>query len=161
AIVISQYGEPDVLRLEDRPAPAAAPENVLVRVRAFGLNHAEVYFRRGLWGEVARISGIERAGEGEGPGARGLRRCQRGVALMGGMGRSIGGSYAELVRVPATNVVPVTTGLDWAQLAAIPESYATAWTFLHHGLEARAGQTIVVRGGTSALGRAAIDLARD
>jgi len=161
AIVISHYGEPDVLRLEDRPAPAATPGTVLVRVRAFGLNHAEVYFRRGLWGEVARISGIECAGEVEDPGATDLRRGQRVVALMGGMGRTIDGSYAELVSVPATNVVPVASELDWARLAAIPESYATAWTFLHHGLEARAGQTILVRGGTSALGQAVIDLARD
>src|SRR5262249_17255984 len=126
AIVISQYGEPDVLRLEDRPAPAVAPGTVLVRVRAFGLNHAEAYFRRGLWGEVARISGIECAGEVEAPGATDLRRGQRVVALMGGMGRTIDGSYAELVSVPATNVVPVASELDWARLAAIPESYATA-----------------------------------
>src|SRR5205807_537933 len=86
---------------------------------------------------------------------------QRVFALMGGMGRSINGSYAEYVRVPAANVVPVDSKLEWAALATIPESYATAWTFLRHNLEATSGQTIVVRGGTSALGQAVINIARD
>src|SRR5215468_11695485 len=109
AIVISRYGEPDVLRVEDRPAPSVTPGTVVVRVRAFGLNHAEVYFRRGLWGDVARVTGIECVGEirdaGDGP----LRVGTRVLALLGGMGRSIDGSHAELVRVPVSSVVPVRT----------------------------------------------------
>jgi NADPH:quinone reductase-like Zn-dependent oxidoreductase len=161
AIVITQYGEPDVLREERRPIPAVEGDTVVVRVRAFGLNHAEAYFRRGAWGDVAKVTGIECAGEVHDPGVSGLRRGQRVFALMGGMGRSIDGSYAEYVRAPAANVVPFESDGEWTALAAIPESYATAWTFLRHNLEAASGQTIVVRGGTSALGQAIVHIARD
>lgn len=160
AIVISEYGAPEVLREELRPIPEPKPGSAIVRVRAFGLNHAESYFRRGLWGEVAKISGIECAGEVFEPSDTGLCQGQRVLALMGGMGRSIDGSYAQYVRVPSANVVPIESELDWTQLAAIPESYATAWTFLQHNLEVRAGQVILVRGGSSALGHALINIAR-
>ena len=79
---------------------------------------------------------------------------------MGGMGRTINGSYAELTRVPASNVVAVTTSLPWDELAAIPESYVTAWSCLHRNLHIEAGQTLLVRGATSALGQAAVNIAR-
>ena len=161
AIVIARYGEPEVLREERLPIPEVTPGTVIVRVRAFGLNHAEAYFRRGIWGNVARVSGIECAGEVHDPGSSGLRKGARIFALMGGMGRTINGSYAEYLRVPQANVVAFDSALEWTDLAAIPESYATAWTFLRHNLEAATRHTIVVRGGTSALGQAAINIARD
>lgn len=160
AIVITKYGGPEVLREQRLPIPEATADTVVVRVHAFGVNHAEAYFRRGLWGEVAQVTGIECAGEVHDPGGSKLSTGQRVFALMGGMGRSIDGSYAEYVRAPVANVVPIDSALDWITLAAIPESYATAWTFLHHNLEVRAGQVIMVRGGTSALGQALINLAR-
>jgi NADPH:quinone reductase len=160
AIVITEYGEPEVLREQLLPIPAATRDTVVVRVRAFGLNHAEAYFRKGAWGDVAKVTGIECAGEVHDPGSSALRRGQRVFALMGGMGRTIDGSYAEYVRAPAANVVPFESTGDWPSLAAIPESYATAWTFLRHNLEVASGQTIVVRGGTSALGQATINIAR-
>jgi NADPH:quinone reductase len=78
---------------------------------------------------------------------------------MGGMGRSINGSYAEYTCVPATNVVPIQSDLFWEELAAIPESYATAWTCLHDNLALAANQTLVIRGATSALGQAALNIA--
>ena len=161
AIVITKYGEPDVLREERLPIPEASPGTVVVRVKAFGLNHAEAFFRRGVWGDVAKVTGIECAGEVHEPGASDLRRGQRVFALMGGMGRSIAGSYAEYVAVPRGHVVPFESAMEWTDLAAIPESYATAWTFLRHNLELAPGHVLVVRGGTSALGQAAIQLARD
>jgi NADPH:quinone reductase-like Zn-dependent oxidoreductase len=160
AIVISEYGEPEVLREERRPIPEATRDTVVVRVRAFGLNHAEAYFRRGAWGDVAKVTGIECVGEVHDPGQSGLRRGQRVFALMGGMGRTIDGSYAQYLRAPASHVVPFESKSGWTDLAAIPESYATAWTFLRHNLEATSGQVIVVRGGTSALGQALINVAR-
>ena len=161
AIVITRYGAPEVLEEQRLPVPEATPGTVVVRVRAFGLNHAEAYFRKGAWGEVAKVTGIECAGEIHDPGTSGLDRGQRVFALMGGMGRTINGSYAEYARAPIDNVVPFDSNLDWVDLAAIPESYATAWTFLHHNLDAKPGQVLVVRGGTSALGQATINLARD
>ena len=160
AILITRYGGPEVLEQGRVPVPQATSGTVVVRVRALGLNHAEAYFRRGAWGEVARISGIECVGEIHDPGATRLAAGQPVFALMGGMGRSIDGSYAEYVRVPQEHAIPIRSRLDWIRLAALPESYATAWTFLRHNLDVRAGQTLLVRGGSSALGQAAINLAR-
>jgi NADPH:quinone reductase-like Zn-dependent oxidoreductase len=161
AIVITQYGEPEVLEERPLPIPAATRDDVVLRVHAFGLNHAEAYFRRGIWGDVAKVTGIECAGEIHDPGATSLKRGQRAFALMGGMGRTMNGSYAQYVRVPSANVVPFESTAEWTLLAAIPESYATAWTFLRHNLDVTSGQVIVVRGGTSALGQAVINVARD
>ena len=161
AIVITRYGDPEVLQEQRLTLPTATPDSVVVRVHAFGLDQAEAYFRKGAWGDVAKVTGIECAGEVHDPGSTTLRRGQRVFALMGGMGRTLDGSYAEYVRTPSANVVPFESTSSWTDLAAIPESYATAWTFLCHNLEARSGQTIVVRGGTSALGQAVINIARD
>jgi NADPH:quinone reductase-like Zn-dependent oxidoreductase len=83
------------------------------------------------------------------------------AALMGGLGRTINGSYAEYTCPPATNVVPIETEMSWEDFAVIPESYATAWTCLQRNLEIAEGQTLVIRGATSALGRAALNIAVD
>jgi NADPH:quinone reductase-like Zn-dependent oxidoreductase len=159
AIVRKNYGGPEQLELQNRPEPALSPGHVLIRVRALGLNHAEIYFRMGLWGEVAEISGIECVGEVKADPAGRLKPGQKVLALMGGMGRSINGSYADYVNVPAAHVVPIDTALPWEELAALPESYATAWISLHRNLELAAGQTLMIRGATSALGQAAVNIA--
>ena len=83
------------------------------------------------------------------------------VAFMGGLGRTISGSYVELTNPPVTNTFPVKADMPWEDLAVIPESYATAWTCLLRNLEIRKGQTLVIRGATSALGRAALNIAHD
>jgi len=160
AIVLTQPGGPEVLAVHEYPMPRAGDGHVVVKVRAFGLNRAETYMRRGVWPTAARVLGIECVGEVHEDGTGRLAPGRRVAAIMGGMGRTIDGSYAEYVRVPATNVLPIETQLGWAELAAIPESYATAWTCLHKNLELARGQTVLVRGGTSALGQAAIQLAR-
>lgn len=160
AMVRQQFGGPEVLQLQDVPMPQQAPGMVLIRVRAFGLNRAEIYMRRGEWGEVAAVSGIECVGTvAHDPSGR-LREGQKVLALMGGMGRTINGSYAEYTAVPATNVVPVETALAWERLATIPESYATAWACLHRNLALQPGQRLLLRGATSSLGLAALHLAR-
>jgi NADPH:quinone reductase-like Zn-dependent oxidoreductase len=115
--------------------------------------------RSGAWGEVAPISGIECVGEVEDDPSGTLSPGQVVVAMMGGMGRTRNGSYAEYTCVPLPNIVPITTSLDWADFAAIPESYATAWYSLFRSLHLRAGEIVFVRGGTSALGQAAINIA--
>jgi NADPH:quinone reductase len=78
---------------------------------------------------------------------------------MGGLGRTINGSYAEYTRAPVTNVAAIESGLSWADLAAIPETYATAWTCLFRNLEIASGQTLVIRGATSSFGQAAVNMA--
>jgi NADPH:quinone reductase-like Zn-dependent oxidoreductase len=159
AIVIKQYGGPEVLAIEQRPEPDPRPGHVVIDVKAFGLNHAEIYFRKGAWGDVAEISGIECVGVVKADPDGRFSVGQKVMALVGGMGRSINGSYAELTRVPASNVVAVNSDLSWEDLAAIPESYATAWTALNDNLALAAGQAIVIRGATSALGQAAVNIA--
>jgi NADPH:quinone reductase-like Zn-dependent oxidoreductase len=81
------------------------------------------------------------------------------AALMGGLGRTINGSYAQYTRAPVSNVALIESDLPWAELAAIPETYATAWTCLFRNLELTAGQTVVIRGATSSFGQAAVNLA--
>jgi NADPH:quinone reductase len=159
AIVIKQYGGPEVLAIEQRPDPKPEAGHVVIEVKAFGLNHAEIYFRKGAWGDVAEISGIECVGVVVADPERRFVPGQKVMALVGGMGRSINGSYAELVRVPSSNVVAVETELRWEELAAIPESYATAWTSLVGILALAKDQTVAIRGATSALGQAAVNIA--
>jgi len=159
AIVIKRYGGPEVLAIEQRPDPVPAADQVLIEVKAFGLNHAEVYFRSGAWGEVAEITGIECVGlVRDDPGNR-FGRGSKVVAIVGGLGRNLNGSHAELVAVPRSNVAAINSDLPWDTLAAIPESYATAWTSLIGILHLSAGQTVLVRGATSALGQAAVNIA--
>ncbi|MDB4972509.1 MAG: alcohol dehydrogenase [Myxococcaceae bacterium] len=159
AVEIKQHGGPEQLTLTSLPIPEPSACQVLLWVHAFGVNRAETYMRSGAWGEVARITGIECVGEVVLDPSERLHRGQKVFALMGGMGRTINGSYAEYVCVPASNVVPIESSLSWATLAAIPESYATAFSCVDANLSVEAGQTLLVRGGTSALGQAAIELA--
>jgi NADPH:quinone reductase len=159
AIIISSYGGPEVLTVTELPDPVPAAGEVLIAVRAFGLNHAEAYMRSGAFGEVAKVTGIECAGTVlADPGGR-LAEGTAVVAILGGMGRTRNGSYAELVTVPASNVVQVSTSLPWTDLAALPEVYATAWAGLRQNLDLQAGQTVLIRGATSALGQAAVNVA--
>lgn len=160
AMIIRDYGGPEQLQLAELPAPEPVAGSVVIRVKAFGLNRAETYMRRGLWGNVAQVTGIECVGAVEHDPDGRFQQGQTVVAVMGGMGRTINGSYAEFTRVPTSNVVAVTTSLPWSELAAIPESYATAWSCLHKNLQIEPDQTLLVRGATSALGQAAVNIAR-
>ncbi|MFI9159395.1 zinc-binding dehydrogenase [Kitasatospora aureofaciens] len=159
AIVISAHGGPEVLTVTELPDPVAATGEVLVRVKAFGLNHAEAYMRSGAWGPVAAVPGIECAGLVEADPSGELPVGTKVVAILGGMGRTRNGSYAELVSVPAANVVAVNSPLPWSDLAAVPEVYATAYSALHGNLALEVGETLLVRGATSSLGQAAVNLA--
>jgi NADPH:quinone reductase-like Zn-dependent oxidoreductase len=161
AAVIRQYGGPEELVIQNLPTPEAKPGHVVIEIKAFGLNHAELYMRQGLWGDVAKVSGIECVGLVKSDPSGKLPVGQKVVAFMGGMGRVINGSYAEYTSVPASNVVAIKSNLSWEELAAIPECYATAWTFLHGNLALKKGQTLLIRGATSALGQAALNIATD
>lgn len=159
AIVIREYGGPEVLEIEERPDPVPSSDQVLIEVKAFGLNHAECYFRAGAWGDVAEITGIECAGVVRVDPSGTFEQGDTVVAIVGGLGRALNGSYADLVAVPRTNVAKVVTKLSWAELAAIPESYATAWTALVTILAIGRGEKLLIRGASSALGRASINVA--
>jgi NADPH:quinone reductase-like Zn-dependent oxidoreductase len=161
AIVITEPGGPEVLQIQELPDPIPGEGEVLIRVEAFGVNHAETHMRKGEWPEATPVSGIEAVGTVAADPSGALTEGTKVLAIMGGLGRIRNGSYAQYTAAPAANVSPIDTSLDWTELAAIPESYATAWVALHGNLDLRPGQTLVVRGGTSALGQAAINLAAD
>ena len=161
AIIISSYGGPEVLTVAELPDPVTAAGEVLIAVRAFGLNHAEGYMRSGVFGEVATVTGIECAGTVVADPSGRLAAGTAVVAILGGMGRTRNGSYAELVTVPASNVVEVSTSLPWTDLVAVPEVYATAWAGLRQNLDLRPGQSVLIRGATSALGQAAVNVAAE
>ncbi len=160
AMVFNQYGGPEQLVLTEIPTPVPEKGEVLIKVKALGINRAEIYMRRGLFGEVTRVSGIECVGQVEDDPSGTLQHGQTVATITGGMGRTRNGSYAEYTCVPLQNVFSLQTDLDWATLAAIPESYATAWSCLFANLRITAGQVLFVRGGTSALGQAAINIAK-
>jgi NADPH2:quinone reductase len=161
AIVLDGFGGPDKLVFKDIPEPEPMVGHVVIQVRAFGLNHAEMHMRRGEWAENADVIGLECVGI--------VKSCLGGefpigakvAAMMGGMGRTINGSYAEYTRVPVDVVTLINADMPWTELAALPESYATAWTCLFRNLEIFKGQTLLIRGATSAFGQAAINLAVD
>jgi NADPH:quinone reductase len=159
AIVLEKFGDVDSYAYIDIPKPLPRIGEVVIAVRAFGINHAEMHMRRGEWAEAAEVSGIECVGVVDScPGGE-FEVGTKVAALMGGLGRTVNGSYAEYTRVRATNVARIDTDLPWPQLAALPETYATAWTCLFRNLELEDGQTVVVRGATSSLGQAAVKLA--
>ena len=159
AMVFEEYGGPEKLIIKDLPVPEPGNGEVRVRVKAFGINRAETYMRKGAWGDVVRVSGIECVGEVDSDPSGALCPGQKVAAIMGGLGRTRNGSYAEYTCVPSTNIFRLETKLPWEELAAIPESYATAWICLFENLRLAKGQVLVVRGGTSALGQAALNIA--
>lgn len=159
AIVLRGFGGLDSLVYTDIPKPLPKNGKVVIEVKGFGINHAEMHMRRGEWAEAAEVSGIECVGIVDScPGGE-FPVGAKVAALMGGLGRTINGSYAQYTRVRAANVALVESDLPWSALAALPETYAVAWTCLFRNLDLRAGQTLVLRGATSSLGQAALKMA--
>ncbi|MEM6327679.1 MAG: zinc-binding dehydrogenase [Bacteroidota bacterium] len=165
AIVLRRFGPPSGLTLEpDYPKPEPREGDVLIRAEAFGLNRSEMYTRQGHPGnavQLPRVLGIECVGTVEAAPNTDLAPGKTVAAFMGGLGRAYDGGYAEYTRVPRAHVIPLTTTLDWRTLAALPETFATAWGSLAMSLRIEHGQTLLVRGGTSSVGMAAISIAKD
>ena len=154
AVVIYQPGGPEQLTYTDVPTPQVKPGWSLVKVRGFGINHSEIFTRRGLLPSVKfpRILGIECVGViAETTDPTRLPVGQQVVSIMGEMGRAFDGSYAEYTLLPNKQIMPIQSQLDWATLAAIPETYYTAWGSLHN-LRIKATDKVLVRGGTSGVG---------
>jgi NADPH:quinone reductase-like Zn-dependent oxidoreductase len=159
AIILAKFGGLDSLVYTDIPKPLPKDGEVVIEVKGFGVNHAEMHMRRGEWAEAAEVSGIECVGIVDScPGGE-FPVGAKVAALMGGLGRTINGSYAEYTRVRVANVAGIDSELPWSQLAALPETFATAWTCLFRNLNLTAGQTLVIRGATSSFGQAAVKLA--
>jgi NADPH2:quinone reductase len=161
AMVISEPGGPEVLQIQELPDPTPGPREVLIRVEAFGINHAETHMRKGEWPEATPVSGIEAVGTVVADTSRRLAAGQKVATVMGGLGRTRNGSYAEYTVASSEMVVPIETDLSWTDLAAVPESYATAWITLHDNLKLTSAESLLIRGATSALGLAALNIASD
>ncbi|MFC5153932.1 zinc-binding dehydrogenase [Streptomyces amakusaensis] len=163
AVVLSEPGPPERLELRVLPVPEPGPGWVRIKVEAFGLNRSELHTRLGLAEGVTlpRVLGIEAAGTVDSDPDGVLPRGRQVVAMMGGMGRTYDGGYAEYTVVPRSQVIPFSSALPWETLGALPETLQTAHGSLTTGLDLAAGQTLLIRGGTSALGLAAAALAGD
>ena len=164
AAVVLSPGKPEALELTEVPKPKARSGWVLIKVMAFGLNRSEIFTRQGHSGSAVtfpRILGIECVGVVEAALEPALEPGQKVAAVMGGMGRDYDGSYAGYTLVPAAQVMPVATALPWEAFAAIPEAFLTAWGSLVTSLNVTKGNTLLIRGGTSSVGMAAVILAKD
>lgn len=154
----------DEINLTEVPVPKTRDGWVLVRVKAFGMNHSEKILRLSeIEADYIRkpiIPGIELAGIVEDPSDTDFRKGDVVISMMGGLGRSFDGSYAEYALVPAHHLFKVETSLSWDQLGAVPETFFTAWGSLFECLHLEKSDTLLIRGATSALGYAAIRIAK-
>lgn len=165
AVVIDRCIPASELKVSEIPVPALRAGWVLIKVKAFGINHSEVLLRKyeadRSYISTPVVPGIECVGEIEAAidGSR-FHRGETVIALMGGMGRSFNGSYAEYVLVPEKNVFTINRSMPWEELAALPETFYTAFGSLTTSLQIVPGDTLLVRSGTSTVGLAAIQLAK-
>ena len=164
AVVLDSVTEASDIVLSENPVPEVRPGWVLIKVKAFGLNHSEQILRlneiRADYIQKPVIPGIECVGVIADPSDSGLFAGQKVAALMGGMGRSFNGSYAEYALIPRRNVFTIESNLSWAELGAVPETYFTAWGSLFECLQLTAEDTLLIRGATCALGYAALQIAK-
>jgi NADPH:quinone reductase len=156
AIEISRYGAPEVLQQTTRPDPVAGPGEVLIRVAASGVNRPDVLQRKGLYPMppgVSDLPGLEVAGtivSGDGDFKAGDRVC----ALVAG------GGYAELCVAPTAQTLPVPRGLTDVEASSLPETFFTVWQNVFHIAGLKAGEWLLVQGGSSGIGVTATQLAK-
>lgn len=163
AIVLNGCCKASDLQISQLPVPQVKPGWVLIKVHAAGLNHSEALLRMfeadNDYINTPVVPGIECVGQVVDPSDSMLQEGDRVIALMGGMGRSFNGSYQEYALLPASNVFKENTDLDWISLAAVPETYYTAYGSLTECLLLNHADVLLVRGATSTVGQAAIQLA--
>ncbi|MDO4650707.1 MAG: zinc-binding dehydrogenase [Eubacteriales bacterium] len=164
AVVLTKPTAAEDVVLSEIDVPKVHPGWVLVRIKALGLNHSEQILRlheiEADYIQKPIIPGIECVGEIEDPSDTNFAVGQKVVALMGGMGRSFNGGYAEYALLPAHHVFAIESNLPWKEIAAVPETYFTAWGSLFECLNLKPEDTLLVRGATCALGYAAVQIAK-
>ena len=164
AVVLTKPTKAENITLSEVAVPQVKPGWVLIKIKAFGLNHSEQILRefeiQNDYIQKPVIPGIECVGEIAEPSDSDLAVGQKVVALMGGMGRSFNGSYAEYALLPVHHVFSVESTLTWEEMGAIPETYFTAWGSLFQCLRLKKDDKLLIRGATCALGYVAIQLAK-
>lgn len=164
AVVLTKPCEAKEMVIKEVPIPKTHSGWVLIKVLAFGINHSEVLLRKFEIGQsyITKpiIPGIECIGEIADPSDSTFKKGERVMALMGGMGRTFNGSYAEYTLVPTDHVFTVKSTFNNNELAAIPETFFTAFGSLHISLQLSPGESLLIRGGTSTVGLAALQLAK-
>lgn len=162
AAVLLAPGGPEKFVIEERTLPIPGQDEVLVRVRAFGLNRSELMTRKGLSPGVIfpRVLGIECVGEVVLDPSGEFQEGQKVAAFMGGMGRDFDGSYSEYAVLPKSILYPFDSQLAWEQLGAMPEMFQTVYGSLHLALKIQKNETLLIRGGTSSIGMLATQLAK-
>jgi NADPH2:quinone reductase len=162
AVEISAFGAPEVLRLTERPMPVAGAGEVLIRVRASGVNRPDVLQRSGAYPPPPgasdlpglEVAGLIESGDPEALATGGLAVGDRVCALVAG------GGYAEYCVAPVGQCLPVPAGFDDVQAASLPETFFTVWSNVFDRARLQAGETLLIQGGTSGIGVTAIQLAK-
>lgn len=160
AIQVHQFGGPEVLELREIPTPKPGPGQVLVRVRAIGVNPYDTYMRNGTYAikpPLPYTPGSDAAGVVEGVG-EGVNKVKAGDRVY--TAKTISGAYAEYALAEQSQVYPLPEKVSFAQGAGLWVPYGTAFTALYHHANARAGETLLVHGASGGVGIAAVQFAR-
>jgi NADPH:quinone reductase-like Zn-dependent oxidoreductase len=163
AAVIRTAGGPEVLKIESLPTPEPRNDQVLIRIKAFGLNRSELFTRQGHSPNVKfpRVLGIEAVGLVESAPGNQFRKGDKVATAMGGLGRDFDGGYAEYTCVPVVQVQAIKTELPWETLGALPEMLQTAWGSMFTSLRLEKRERLLIRGGTTSVGLAAAAIAKN